>query len=217
MKKLIIYLLLSAILPTVVYSQSNMLYITANSTTMAATLVDNSSTAALKELLADAPLTIEMRDYGNFEKVGSLGHTLPRNDEDISTTAGDLILYLGSNFVIYYDHNQWDFTRLGKIDGNPTREYLLSVLGSGSVNVTLSLTKTVPSGISDVKSEMNNLNVHVSGLSVEITGVKRDAIVSVSNLNGQVIYQGKKHTIELPEAGIYIVSCNNAKAKILIN
>lgn len=103
-----------------------------------ATLFENSSTEALKELLADEPLTINMSDYGNFEKVGSLLTSLPRNDEQIVTEAGDLILYQGNSFVIYYDTNEWNFTRLGKIN-NVTEKELKTILGSGNVTVTLSL------------------------------------------------------------------------------
>ncbi|TNF37950.1 MAG: hypothetical protein EP329_01770 [Deltaproteobacteria bacterium] len=105
---------------------------------LTATLVDNSSTRALKALLAQGPLTIAMEDYGNMEKVGSLGTTLPRNDEQITTEAGDLILYQGSAFVIYYAPNSWNFTRLGKVDGVTAAE-LKAVLGPGDVSVTLSL------------------------------------------------------------------------------
>jgi hypothetical protein len=56
----------------------------------------------------------------------------------ITTSAGDLILYQGNMFVIYYAPNTYSFTRLGKID-NTTREVLLSVLGNGDVTVTLSM------------------------------------------------------------------------------
>ncbi len=62
---------------------------------MTATLADNSSAGALKDLLKKGPVTINMSDYGNFEKVGPLGTTLPRNDEQITTSAGDIILYQG--------------------------------------------------------------------------------------------------------------------------
>lgn len=119
---------------------ANKINITAGDTTLTATLVDNSSTRALKELLAKGELTIRMSDYGSMEKVGPIGTTLPRNDEYITTQAGDLILYQGSNFVIYYDTNAWSLTRLGHIEG-ATREGLLSVFGDGDVTVTLSLSE----------------------------------------------------------------------------
>ena len=60
---------------------------------LTAALVQNSSTKTLLEMLSEGPVTIHMNDYANMEKVGSLPESLPRNDERISTDAGDLILY----------------------------------------------------------------------------------------------------------------------------
>ncbi|MCB8976493.1 MAG: hypothetical protein H6657_03595 [Ardenticatenaceae bacterium] len=105
---------------------------------LTATLVENSSAAALKEALAESPITINMRDYDRMEKVGPLGMDLPRNDESITTEAGDIILFQGSALVIYYASNSWNFTRLGKID-NVTATELKEILGDGNVTVTLSL------------------------------------------------------------------------------
>lgn len=106
--------------------------------TLTATLVENSSTQALRAMLEEGPITIDMRDYGNMEKVGSFGTSLPTNNQQIRTEAGDLILYQGNAFVIYYEPNAWNFTRLGKIN-DVTKKELKEVLGSGSVSVTLSL------------------------------------------------------------------------------
>lgn len=105
---------------------------------LTATLAENSSAEALKEILSKEDITINMNDYGNFEKVGTLGINLPRNDEQITTQAGDLILYQGDSFVIYYDANSWNFTRLGKIN-NITQVELKQILGEGNVTVTLSI------------------------------------------------------------------------------
>lgn len=109
-----------------------------NERNLIATLNDNSSSKALIERLEEGELTIKMQDYSNFEKVGNLGFNLPRNDEQISTDHGDLILYQGSQFVIYYDKNNWNFTRLGKID-NISQDELKEILGDGNVIVTLSI------------------------------------------------------------------------------
>ena len=109
-----------------------------NGTAFTVTLADNSSAEALKNLLAEGGLTIEMSDYGNMEKVGPIGTSLPRNDRQTTTGPGDIILYQGKYLVIYYDTNSWNFTRLGKID-NVTQAVLKSALGEGGVRVTLSL------------------------------------------------------------------------------
>ncbi|MCC8100985.1 MAG: hypothetical protein LIP11_01560 [Clostridiales bacterium] len=118
--------------------EGDTMLLTVNGTSLTALMEDNSSVAALMELLAEGPLTIEMSDYANMEKVGSIGTDLPRNDEQITTSACDLILYQGNSFVIYYAPNSWDFTRLGRIQ-NMTADELKELLGDGDVTVTLSL------------------------------------------------------------------------------
>ncbi len=120
--------------------QTNTLELTVEGSTFTATLEENSSTQALKERLAQGPLSMRMSDYGDMEKVGSLGISLPRNDRQTTTGPGDLILYQGDSFVIYYDTNSWNFTRLGRVDGVATREEMLDLLGGvGEITVTLSL------------------------------------------------------------------------------
>ncbi|MBQ4243240.1 MAG: hypothetical protein II732_10540 [Lachnospiraceae bacterium] len=116
----------------------NQIIISVNGRELTATLAGNSSAEALRELLEEGPVTISMRDYGSMEKVGDIGTSLPTNDEQITTEAGDLILYMGSAFVIYYAPNSWNFTRLGKINDISAQE-LKNILGDGSVEVTLSL------------------------------------------------------------------------------
>ena len=119
-------------------TEGDMMKITAGDHIFTAVLADNSSAEALKELLAEGPLTIGMRDYASMEKVGPIGTSLPTNDEQISTGAGDIILYQGNSLVIYYDTNSWNFTRIGKIE-DVTREELLEAFGSSDVTVTFSL------------------------------------------------------------------------------
>lgn len=106
--------------------------------TYSATLEDHSSAQAFLELLQEngGALTVDMSDYGSFEKVGPLGTTLPRNDQQITTTAGDIILYQGSSITVYYAQNSWSFTRLGRID-DPSG--LKEALGEGDVSITFSI------------------------------------------------------------------------------
>ena len=105
---------------------------------LTATLVDNSSATAFYQLLKKGPLTVDMHDYGSFEKVGPLGTSLPRNDTQITTTAGDIILYQGNQITIYYDTNSWNFTRLGKVDG-VTQAELKKILGKGDVTAVFEI------------------------------------------------------------------------------
>ena len=107
---------------------------------LTATLNDNSSSRALVEFLEKGSITIDMHDYGNFEKVGSLPTSFPRNDTQITTEPGDIILYQGNQITFYYDTNSWNFTRLGKIDG-ATKDGLKKIFGKGKVTAALSLRK----------------------------------------------------------------------------
>ena len=107
-------------------------------TIFTATLAENSSVDALKEMMADAPLTLNMSDYANMEKGADLGVTLPQNNVQMNTQAGDIILYQGRTFFIYYDTNSWSLTPIGKID-NVDAEKLREALGTGDVMVTLFL------------------------------------------------------------------------------
>ena len=118
--------------------QEDTLYLQIGDTQLTAELADNSSAQALVDLLADGPLTLDLQDYGNMEKVSPLGTELPRNDEQITTEPGDIILYRGNSLVIYYAPNSWNFTRLGKIRDISESE-LRELLGDGDVTVTFSL------------------------------------------------------------------------------
>lgn len=117
---------------------SCVLVIEANGHKFYASFEDNSSAKALIDKLSPEALTVEMHDYGNFEKVGSLPWELPRNDSSITTKPGDVILYQGNQITVYYDENSWSFTKLAEI-GNATKEDLLEVFGSGNVTVSFSL------------------------------------------------------------------------------
>ena len=77
---------------------------------------DNESVEALKDLIQDTPLTINMSMYGGFEQVGSLGTSLPRNDVQTTTEAGDIVLYSGNQIVVFYGSNSWAYTRLGHVE-----------------------------------------------------------------------------------------------------
>lgn len=104
--------------------------------TFTATLESNAAVDALVEMMNDAPVTIQMSDYSGFEKVGSLGTSLPADDGRTTTQAGDIVLYNGNQIVIFYGSNSWSYTRLGKIDDLSGWE---DALGSDDVTVTFSL------------------------------------------------------------------------------
>ena len=99
---------------------------------------DNESVAALAELLREQPMSIQMSMYGGFEQVGSFGTSLPRDDEQTTTQAGDIVLYSGNQMVVFYGSNSWAYTRLGRITDKSADE-LKEMLGNGNVTITLEL------------------------------------------------------------------------------
>ena len=98
----------------------------------------NESVKALLELAKGGPLTVQMSMYGGFEQVGSLGTSLPRNDTQTTTQAGDIVLYSGDQIVVFYGSNSWAYTRLGHITDKTAGE-LAELLGHGGVTITLSV------------------------------------------------------------------------------
>ena len=118
--------------------EQNMIYAYINEDVLTIKPAENSSASAFMDLLRSGDVTVAMHDYGNFEKVGNLPQSLPKNDEKITTVPGDIILYQGNKITIYYAENTWDFTKLGHIN-NITQEELKTVLGDGDVTVSLSI------------------------------------------------------------------------------
>ena len=97
---------------------------------------ENESVEAWKELVSSKPLSVQMSMYGGFEQVGSLGTSLPRNDSQMTTQSGDIVLYSGNQIVVFYGSNSWAYTRLGRIADKSALE-LEELLGNGDVSVTL--------------------------------------------------------------------------------
>ena len=149
MKRIILMALTAIVLGA---NAQQKLYLTIGGITKTATMVSNSSTEALVAQLQQGDITYEAHDYGNFEKVGALGYTFPQNNTQITTEPGDLILYQGSNLCIYYDTNSWNFTRIGKLD-NMTQADIKTWVNAGGDNVSVTLSISQPTGISQVKAD----------------------------------------------------------------
>ncbi len=112
--------------------------ITIGDKTMSATLENNSSSKALYDALQQSAIVYEAHDYGDFEKVGDLGQTFPKNDKNITTQPGDIILYQGNNLCLYYGENTWNFTKIGTID-NATQQSVKDFVKAGNGNVIVKL------------------------------------------------------------------------------
>ncbi|EFK56614.1 cyclophilin-like fold protein [Sphingobacterium spiritivorum] len=106
------------------------------SQTFTATLLDNNSVKAFKEML---PLTINMVDLNNNEKYYDLPNSLPTNPSNPGTIKnGDLMLYGSKTLVLFYKtfSTSYSYTKLGALDDVTG---LASALGSGNVTVTFEM------------------------------------------------------------------------------
>ena len=97
---------------------------------------DNASVDDIKAL-AENGISIEMSMYGVFEQVGSIGQSITSNDEQTTTSPGDIVLYSSNQVVIFYGSNTWAYTRLGKVD--LSEEELTALLSNGDVTITITL------------------------------------------------------------------------------
>ena len=117
------------------------LTLTVNGQALTVEWEDNASVVALQELVKQNPVTIQMSPYGGFEQVGALGASIPRDDTQMTTDAGDIVLYQGNQIVMFYGSNSWAYTRMGHIE-NMSREELRNLLGGDGVTAVFS----TPSG-----------------------------------------------------------------------
>ena len=121
-------------------SNMNEMYIKVNNQTLEVELENNQATRELKEKLESEDIVIKAHEYGGFEKVGDLGFTLPREDTNITTEAGDIVLYQGNQVSLFYNSNSWSYTKLGKVK-NISSSKLKNILGTGDVTILFTLSK----------------------------------------------------------------------------
>ena len=81
-----------------------------------------------------------MSMYGGFEQVGPIGQSLPRDDSQTTTQAGDIVLYSGNQIVVFYGSNSWSYTRLGHIS-DKTAEEMTELLSNGDVTITIDISR----------------------------------------------------------------------------
>ena len=114
------------------------IYLTIGTHKITVKLEENTATKALVGILKEGDITYSAHDYGGFEKVGDLGHTLPREDRQMTTEAGDVILYSGDQIVLFYGSNSWSYTKIGKMQGSAS-EIKEILTESDPITVTIGL------------------------------------------------------------------------------
>lgn len=141
MKRQALVILFLAMVPFLVMGQDaneevESMRVTVNGRTFSARLEENVSASAFAALLEDDDITLEMEDYGGFEKVGTLDRSLPCAHTSMNTVPGDIVLYTSDQIVVFYGHNRWSYTKIAHVDD---AEGLASALGPGKARITFSL------------------------------------------------------------------------------
>ena len=67
--------------------------------------------------------------------MGPIGQNLVSDDEEMTTGAGDIVLYSGDQIVLFYGSNSWSYTRLGHMD--LSEQELKTLLGNGDVEIRI--------------------------------------------------------------------------------
>ncbi len=113
------------------------IFLTIDNTKLEVLLEDNNTTIELVKRLKEEDIIILGKEYGGFEKVGSLGFNLPKDDKKITTKPGDIVLYEGSNISLFYNSNSWRYTKIGHI--NIEQEKLQAILGDDDKELHFSI------------------------------------------------------------------------------
>ena len=101
-------------------------------------LEDNKATEELIQKLKEGSIEVKAEEYGEFEKVGPLGFPLTKDDKQIETNPGDVVLYQGNKISIFYAPSSWEYTMLGKVK-NIKGSDLKNILGDGDVTLILKI------------------------------------------------------------------------------
>lgn len=117
-------------------AKADLLLLETGGQTLEVELEDNEAARALKELVGEDGLKLNLEEYGGFEKVGPLPEALPESDEQMNTVPGDIVLYQGNQISLFYGENSWSYTKLGHVK-DADAEQLREILGDGDVEVIL--------------------------------------------------------------------------------
>jgi len=106
-------------------------------------LYDNETADAFYQKVKEVDtLTLTLKENGGFEKYGSLGFSLPTNDEYITLSFGELAIYQSDKLCLFYNSNSYSYTKIGKIN-LMTKDELKELLGSGDIVVEFYLEQTI--------------------------------------------------------------------------
>ena len=100
---------------------------------------NNQTVQELMEEAGKGDVVVQMSMYSDNEQVGSLEKSYKKNDEQITTHSGDIVLYSGDKIVVFYGSNSWAYTRLGKI--NIPESNVTELLSNGDIILKIAIEK----------------------------------------------------------------------------
>ena len=100
---------------------------------------DNQTVQELMEEAGKGDIVVQMSMYSDNEQVGSLEKSYTKNDEQITTHSGDIVLYSGDKIVAFYGSNSWAYTRLGKM--NIPESDVTELLSNGDITLKIVIAK----------------------------------------------------------------------------
>ena len=100
---------------------------------------DNQTVQELMEEAGKGDIVVQMSMYSDNEQVGSLGKSDTKNDEQITTHSGDIVLYSGDKIVAFYGSNSWAYTRRGKM--NLPEGDVTGLLSNGDITLKIVIAK----------------------------------------------------------------------------
>ena len=98
-------------------AQPQTLTLSIDGTPVAVRWADNETVSELLAAARNGAIVVSTTRYGGFEQVGSLPQSFSRNDVQMTTQPGDIVLYSGDQLVVFFGSNTWSYTRLGQIEG----------------------------------------------------------------------------------------------------
>ena len=112
------------------------LVLSINGTVLDVQWEENETVAELLAYVQNESIMVNTALYGGFEQVGRLPQRFSRNDAQMITGPGDIVLYSGNQLVLFFGSNSWSYTKLGHIKGMSAEE-LSELLGADSAIVEL--------------------------------------------------------------------------------
>lgn len=116
--------------------KENELVLSVNETPLSVSWENNQTVGELLNYVQNENIVVDTTLFGGFEQVGDLPQSFSRNDIQITTQPGDIVLYSGNKIVLFFGTNSWSYTKLGHIE-ELTKQELSQLLGNDSAVIKL--------------------------------------------------------------------------------